>query len=102
MQKALEDKKIEIKESSKVFVPTTHKELNDAQEADLLAMIEKMEEDVVWTLAGEIPPEWYGGEWDELEKLVRTLIVRRGLVRELIEAFRVSPRRPFPEWREQA
>jgi len=65
-----------------------------------LSRIEKMEEDVMWTLAGEIPPEWYGGEWDELEKLVRTLIARRGVVRELIEAFRVSPRRPFPEWRE--
>ena len=63
-----------------------------------LSRIEKMEEDVVWTLAGEIPPEWYGGEWDELEKLVRTLIARRGMVRGLIEAFRVSPRRPFPEW----
>ena len=56
----------------------------------------------MWTLAGEIPPEWYGGEWDELEKLVRTLIVRRGVVRELIEAFRVSARRPFPGWVEQA
>jgi hypothetical protein len=66
-----------------------------------LSRIEKMEEDVVWRLAGEIPPEWYGGEWDELEKLVRTLIARRGVVRELIEAFRVSPRRPFPEWVEQ-
>jgi len=39
---------------------------------------------------------------DELEKLVRTLIGRRRVVRELIEAFRVSPRRPFPGWREQA
>jgi hypothetical protein len=61
-----------------------------------------MEQDVVWSLAGEIPPEWYGGEWDELEKLVRTLIGRRERVRELIEAFRVSARRPFPEWREVA
>jgi hypothetical protein len=50
----------------------------------------------------EIPPEWYGGEWEELEKLARALIARRGTVRELIEAFRISPRRPFPEWREQA
>ncbi len=46
-------------------------------------------------------PEWYGGEWDELEKLVRTLICGAEMVRELIEAFRVSPRRPFPGWREQ-
>jgi hypothetical protein len=67
-----------------------------------LSRIEQMEEDVVWSLAGEIPPEWYGGEWDELEKLVRTLIVRRGVVRELIEAFRVSPRKPFPAWSEAA
>jgi hypothetical protein len=65
-----------------------------------LSRVETMGEDVVWRLAGEIPPEWYGGEWDELEKLVRALIGRRGTVRELIEAFRISPRRPFPEWRE--
>jgi hypothetical protein len=67
-----------------------------------LSRVEKMEEDVVWSLAGEIPPEWYGGEWDELEQLARKLIARREMVRELIEAFRISPRRPFPEWREQA
>jgi hypothetical protein len=66
-----------------------------------LSRIENMEEDVVWSLAGEIPPEWYGGQWDELEKLVRTLIGRRGMVRELIEAFRLSPRKPFPGWAEQ-
>src|ERR1700758_4179534 len=65
-----------------------------------LSHIEKIEQDVVWSLAGEIPPEWYGGGGGELEKLVRTLIVRRGVVRELIAAFRESPRRPFPEWRE--
>jgi HipA-like kinase len=65
-----------------------------------LARVEKMEEDTVWSLAGEIPPEWYGGEWEELEKLVQTLIRRRGTVRELIDAFRVSPRRPFPGWME--
>ena len=46
-----------------------------------LSSIEKMEEDVVWSLAGEIPPEWYGGEWEELEKLARALIARRGTVR---------------------
>ncbi len=67
-----------------------------------LSRIEKMGEDVVWSVAEEIPPEWYGGEWDELEKLVRTLIARRGMVRELIEAFRVSARRPFPRWEAQA
>jgi hypothetical protein len=63
-----------------------------------LSRIEKMEEDLLWSLAGEIPPQWYGGAWDELEKLVRRLIARRGVVRGLIEAFRISPRRPFPAW----
>jgi len=63
-----------------------------------LSRIEHIEEDAVWSVTGEIPPEWYGGEWDELEGLGRKLIARRGMVRELIEAFRSSPRRPFPGW----
>ena len=63
-----------------------------------LSHIEKMEEDVVWSVVDGIPPEWYSGEWDDLENLARTLIGRRGMVRELIEAFRSSPRRPFPNW----
>jgi hypothetical protein len=65
-----------------------------------LSRVEKMEDDVVWGLADGIPPEWYASAWDELEKLVRTLLMRRGRVRELIEAFRTSPRRPFPSWAE--
>jgi len=63
-----------------------------------LSRIETMEESAVWNLAGEIPPEWYGGRWDELEVLGHTLMGRRGLVRDLIKAFRVSSRRPFPKW----
>lgn len=64
-----------------------------------IGRIEVMEQDRIWAAAGEIPPEWYGGDWDALERLVRSLVERRGQVRELIEAFRISPRRPFPEWR---
>jgi hypothetical protein len=67
-----------------------------------LSRVERMDEDVIWSLAEEIPPEWYGGAWDELEKMVQTLIARRSLVRNLIEAFRLSPRRPFPEWQNQS
>ena len=63
-----------------------------------LGRIEKMDADIVWELVNGIPPEWYGDEWDELQKLAATLIERRGRVRELIEAFRTSPRRPFPAW----
>ena len=67
-----------------------------------LSRVENMEQELVWNLAGEIPPEWYGGEWEELERLARTLIERRKTVRGLIEAFRTSARRPFPGWVEQA
>jgi hypothetical protein len=63
-----------------------------------LSRVEKMEADEVWRVAGEIPPEWYAGEWDQLERLVKELIARRELVRELIGLFRISPRRPFPAW----
>ena len=65
-----------------------------------LSRIEKIGEDVVWDVVGGIPPEWYESADEELEKLGRALIARRGMVRELIEAFRSSPRRPFPGWLE--
>jgi len=45
MQKGLEDKGYEIKESSKIFLPTTTKEITEEQEAEVMALIEKMEED---------------------------------------------------------
>jgi hypothetical protein len=67
-----------------------------------LTRVEKMEADEVWAVVNEIPPEWYESESEELEKLGRALIERRHIVRELIEAFRQSVRRPFPNWREQA
>lgn len=67
-----------------------------------LSLVEKMDEQVIWEVAGQIPPEWYGGEWEELEGLLRKLIERRELVRGLIEMFRISMRRPFPKWQEQA
>jgi YebC/PmpR family DNA-binding regulatory protein len=45
MQQGIEDKKLNLIETSKIYVPTTFKELTAAQEADVMAMIEKMEED---------------------------------------------------------
>lgn len=66
-----------------------------------LSRIEEMEEQVVRGLAEEIPQEWYGGEWIALEKLVGNLLARRRKVRGLIEAFRDSVRRPFPEWHDR-
>jgi hypothetical protein len=63
-----------------------------------LSRVEKMEEQVIWRLASTIPPEWYGDQWDALEKLVGDLIRRRGIVRDLIDDFRRSVRNPFPDW----
>ena len=45
MQKGLEDKKIEIIETSKTFVTTAHKELTDEQELDLKKLIDRFDED---------------------------------------------------------
>jgi hypothetical protein len=67
-----------------------------------LSRIETIDDDIIWTITGEIPPEWYGHAWDELEGLVERLIKRKTTVRELIQAFRDSPRRPFPGWRDAA
>ncbi len=45
MQSALEERKINVIETSKTYIPTTTKELSPDQEAEVMAMIEKMEED---------------------------------------------------------
>lgn len=45
MQKGLEEKKIEIKESSKIFIPTTSTTLTDEQETEVQALINKLEDD---------------------------------------------------------
>jgi hypothetical protein len=67
-----------------------------------LSRIERLEEPIIWEIAQEIPPEWYADEWDALERLVNELICRRRIVRGLIQAFRDSPRRPFPGWNGQS
>jgi YebC/PmpR family DNA-binding regulatory protein len=45
MQGVLEERKISVIESSKIYLPTTTKELSAEHEAEVMAMIEKMEED---------------------------------------------------------
>ena len=65
-----------------------------------LSRIETMADEQVWAAAGEIPPEWYGSDWGALENLARLLLDRRAAVRDLITAFRVSARNPFPNWRD--
>jgi len=45
MQSALEERKINVLETSKTYIPTATKELSTEQEAEVMAMIDKMEED---------------------------------------------------------
>lgn len=63
-----------------------------------LSRIESIREHVLWRVAVEIPPQWYSAQFHCLQKLVAILNYRRGIVRDLIERFRQSPRKPFPEW----
>jgi len=66
-----------------------------------LTRLETMPAETVWEAANEIPPDWYGGELEEMESLVDKLLQRRGRIRELIEEFGKSDRRPFPKWGER-
>lgn len=63
-----------------------------------LTRMETMPEETIWAAAGEVPPEWYGGDLGEMEALVEKLLARRSRIREGIEAFGKSDRRPFPKW----
>jgi len=63
-----------------------------------LTRLETMPEETVWAAAREVPPEWYGGDTEEMEALVEQLLARRGRIRDAIEAFGRSDRKPFPKW----
>lgn len=63
-----------------------------------LSRIESMAAEVLWGVAETVPPEWYGGDTSELEKLMETMLKRRARVRELVQSFRDSDREPFPMW----
>jgi hypothetical protein len=63
-----------------------------------LSRAEQMEPERLWAIAETVPPEWYGGDVREMERLVEALLTRRGRIRELIVQFRESSRQPFPKW----
>ena len=62
-----------------------------------LSRIENFPESSLWPLAEEIPPEWYSGASDELERLLTRLLARRSRVRELILGFQEFIPQPLPE-----
>ena len=63
-----------------------------------LTRLEELEGEKIWAIAETVPPEWYEGNAELLEKLVDKLIERRARVRERITEFRESSRHPFPNW----
>jgi hypothetical protein len=63
-----------------------------------LARVEEFDAQRLWRIAEEVPPAWYGGDLTTIERLMETLLVRRGRVRELVDGFRRSDREPFPNW----
>jgi hypothetical protein len=63
-----------------------------------LTRLETLSAEIVWEASNEVPPEWYGGDLGEMEALVEKLLARRSRIRELIEAFGNSDRKPFPNW----
>ncbi len=63
-----------------------------------LSRVEDFAAEKLWAIAECVPPEWYGGDTAVLERLMETMLLRRGRVRELIGSFRDSSREPFPKW----
>ena len=64
-----------------------------------LSRSERIDIDDIWHIAAEIPEEWYESDHAGLCRLVETLYKRRGMIRDLIAAFRSSTREPFPNWK---
>jgi hypothetical protein len=63
-----------------------------------LTRLETMPAETVWEVANAVPPEWYGGDQAEMEALVEKLLKRQSRIRELVEGFGKSDRKPFPKW----
>jgi HipA-like kinase len=70
----------------------------DAFEPWLARIAERIDEAAVEKAASEIPPGWYDGQADALEKLLEQLLRRRKLVPELILSAKKSSALPFPNW----
>lgn len=63
-----------------------------------LSRLEQLNISELWTIASEIPKDWYQYDSGGLARLIETLHNRRSSVRNLISAFGRDPRNPFPNW----
>jgi hypothetical protein len=64
-----------------------------------ISRIEKLEAPELEEAASAIPPDWYGGDQDALERLLEQLLRRRTMVRDLIVSAWKSSAQPFPNWK---
>jgi hypothetical protein len=64
-----------------------------------IARVERVsDEDIDEDYRG-IPPEWYEGDMDALERMLEQLLRRKNRVRELVMSAWKSSAQPFPNWR---
>ena len=64
-----------------------------------ISRIEKLDAAALEEAASAIPPDWYGGDQDALERLLEQLFRRRTIVRDLIVSSWTSSAQPFPNWK---
>jgi hypothetical protein len=64
-----------------------------------ISRIERLGEAALEEAASAIPPEWYDGNQEALERLLEQLFRRRNLVRDLIVSAWKSSAQPFPNWK---
>jgi hypothetical protein len=64
----------------------------------VLSRVEQIGFADIWSIAREIPQEWYRHDVSGLARLMQTLYDRCVLVREFIASFRKSSRSRFPNW----
>jgi HipA-like kinase len=68
--------------------------------APWLERLEKqVSEPVLAELADEIPPAWYGDDYDALMRLLEQVYRRKARVTELLLSAQKSNRQPFADWR---
>lgn len=58
----------------------------------------RITEGVLDEVSRDIPPEWYGDDYDELLRLLEQIYRRRTRVPELLLEAKKSNRQPFPNW----
>jgi hypothetical protein len=64
-----------------------------------IARIERITESDLDKDYSAIPPEWFEGDFDAIERLMAQLVRRKKLVRELVISAWKSSAQPFPNWR---